>query len=61
MYRCGDKVLIKVGNGIMTLPGRIISEDGNNTYSVYVNKKIGTVGYVKKEDINLVKKIMRVI
>ena len=61
MYRCGDKVLIKVGNGIMTLLGRIISEDGNKTYSVYINKKIGTVGYVKEEDITLVKKIMRIM
>jgi len=61
MYKCGDKVLIKVGNGIMTLPGRIISKDGNKIYSVYINKKIGIVGYVKEEDITLVKKIMRVM
>lgn len=49
---CGNRVKVKLGNGIMEVPGKIVGTSTDNTYSVYLD--VGRVIHgLSAEDVRL--------
>jgi len=59
MLEHGDEVMVKIGNGIIEMPGKIVAVYSNGRYSVFIrtkSHKAKTLHDVRPEDLRLTRK-----